>query len=195
MPRRIGAKRRDRIIGDILHAQHDLVALAEAHRLSPIDLAHWVSDPQNHQMLRGLCLMADVQTQIMLSRYRLLAATRLIADEEHGAEYYGTFMGQEGGIDIGGYRLPPSLLNELEEIELARDAVATARNVVVVNFSSRASVPREYVELCEKLTCTTGTGKAINFPGRPFWVTASRYDPRALVEKTIQVMDEHRVVA
>jgi len=126
---------------------------------------------------------------------RHLAATRLIADEEYSVELDGTFMGQEGGIDIGGYRLPPLLLNALEASELARDAIATARNVVVINFSSRASVPREYAELCEKLTCTTGTGKAINFPGRPFWVTASRYDPCALVEKTIQVMDEHRVVA
>jgi len=92
MARRIGAKRRDRIVEDILHAQHDVVALARAHRLSPIDLAHWVSDTTNHQMLRGLCVMADVQTQIMLSRYRLLAASRLIklATEE----------GPEGGSDV-----------------------------------------------------------------------------------------------
>ena len=29
MARRIGAKRRDRIVEDILHAQHDVVALAQ----------------------------------------------------------------------------------------------------------------------------------------------------------------------
>lgn len=88
MSKRIGPKRQAALIQDILGAQHDLVALAEEHRLNPDDLAAWVSDVSNQRVLSGLCKLADLQTQILLSRYRLLAATRLIklATEEDQAE-------------------------------------------------------------------------------------------------------------
>ena len=78
MAKKIGLKRRRRLIQDIMTAKHDLVALGETHHLSPDDLAAWVADPENHRALSGLCVLADLQTQILLSRYRLLAAGRLI---------------------------------------------------------------------------------------------------------------------
>ena len=78
MARKVGAKRRASLIRDIFNAEHDVVALAQAHGLSPHELANWASDAQNQRCLTGLCVLADLQTQLLLSRYRLLAATRLI---------------------------------------------------------------------------------------------------------------------
>ena len=76
--RKIGTKRRALLIHDIFNAQHDVVALAKAHGLSPHELAAWAGDPQTQRCLHGLCVLADLQTQLLLSRYRLLAASRLI---------------------------------------------------------------------------------------------------------------------
>ena len=74
----IGIKRGKDLIESIIAARHDMLELASQHRLRPQDLAVWISDPANQRVLSGLCLLADLQTQILLSRYRLLAASRLI---------------------------------------------------------------------------------------------------------------------
>lgn len=78
MPKKIGAQRRAALIRDIFNAEHDVVALAGAHGLSPDGLAAWANQEDSQRCLRGLCVLADLQTQLLLSRYRLLAATRLI---------------------------------------------------------------------------------------------------------------------
>jgi hypothetical protein len=78
MPSRIGTKRRASLIEDIFNSEHDLVSLAAAHELSPDKLAAWANNLTNQRCLTGLCLLADLQTQVLLSRYRLLAAGRLI---------------------------------------------------------------------------------------------------------------------
>ena len=121
---------------------------------------------------------------------RHLAATRLVVDEACGVEGVSTASGEDCRVDMGGYWLLRSLRNELEAIDLPGDAMAKAENVVVVNFSSRALVPRTSVDLCDRLVCPRGSGKAVRFSGRPFWVTASRYDPRGLVAETIRILDE-----
>ena len=78
MARKLSVKRRASLIRDIFNAEHDVVALAQAHNLSPDELAAWAQRTENQRCLGGLCVLADVQTQLLLSRYRLLAATRLI---------------------------------------------------------------------------------------------------------------------
>ena len=55
-----------------------MLGLAREHELSPDDLAAWVGEPGNRRLLSGLCVLADLQTQVLLSRYRLLAASKLI---------------------------------------------------------------------------------------------------------------------
>lgn len=87
MGKQIDEERRRRLIQDIIDAQRDPVALGSEYGLSPDDLAAWVCEPANQRVLGGLCVLADLQTQILLSRYRLLAAGRLIklaTDEEAG---------------------------------------------------------------------------------------------------------------
>lgn len=78
MAQRIGVKKRSEMIRDIIEAQHDLTGLARAHDLSPDQMAAWIDEPANRRVLRGLCVLADLQTQVLLSRYRMLAVTRLI---------------------------------------------------------------------------------------------------------------------
>ena len=73
------AQRKQRqLIEDVLGARHDVLELAEAHGLKPDELAAWANDTDTQRLLRGLCDLADLQTQFLLSRYRLLAASRLI---------------------------------------------------------------------------------------------------------------------
>lgn len=67
-----------KLLDDILMARHDLHGLAQAHGFSATQLARWIGKPANQKTLAGLCLLADYQTQLLLSRYRSLAATRLI---------------------------------------------------------------------------------------------------------------------
>lgn len=66
------------LLRDIFNAEHDVVALAEKHELTPSDLAAWAGERATQARLAGLCALADYQTQLLLSRYRLLAANRLI---------------------------------------------------------------------------------------------------------------------
>jgi len=78
MSRQIDKERQARLVRDIFNASHDVVALAEQHSLSPAELAEWIAEPANQRCLSGLCILADLQTQLMLSRYRLVAVTKLI---------------------------------------------------------------------------------------------------------------------
>jgi len=78
MPRKISAKRRAALINDLINADFDLTALHSKYALSPDSLSQWIQQENNHRCLAGLCSLADLQTQLLLSRYRLIAAGRLI---------------------------------------------------------------------------------------------------------------------
>lgn len=67
------------LLEDLASAEHDILSLAERHGLSLGGLVDWACRPQTLRTVAGLCLLADAQTQLLLSRYRLVAATRLIA--------------------------------------------------------------------------------------------------------------------
>ena len=97
--RTIGPTRSKRLIRDLIAAEHDLVELAQLHRLTPDDLAAWIAQPDHQNTLAGLCVLADLQTQLLLSRYRLLAAGRLI-QLATGSD--GTTEGGSGGGTSGG---------------------------------------------------------------------------------------------
>ena len=85
MNRKLSKKKRDALIADVFEARRDLSGLAEAHRLSPDDLADWINQEENQRCLSGLCLLADLQTQLMLSRYRQVAVTELIKQASGGS--------------------------------------------------------------------------------------------------------------
>lgn len=83
----ISKMRRRRMIHDLLDGQHDIAAFGRKHHLNISQLVDWIDEPDNQRVLRGMCVLADVQTQLLLSRYRSLAASRLIrlATEDEGS--------------------------------------------------------------------------------------------------------------
>lgn len=67
------------LLDDLAGAEHDVLSLATRHGLSLDGLVDWACKPETRRTVAGLCVLADAQTQLLLSRYRLVAATRLIA--------------------------------------------------------------------------------------------------------------------
>lgn len=68
----------DKLILDLASAEHDILSFARAHQLSLDELVAWAAKPETRRTISSLCVLADAQTQLLLSRYRLVAATRLI---------------------------------------------------------------------------------------------------------------------
>ncbi len=87
--RRISGRSAAAMLRDIFEARHDLAGLAEAYGLDPAELASWANDEHNRTVLQGLCVLADLQTQLMLSRYRQLAVAELIRQANGGEDEEG----------------------------------------------------------------------------------------------------------
>ncbi|MAE61811.1 MAG: hypothetical protein CMJ49_10710 [Planctomycetaceae bacterium] len=72
----------------IYEADADPRTLAETQGLSLLELAQSAADPAMRRALHGLRLLADLQAQLLVSRYRVMAAARLVAlaNTEDGGE-------------------------------------------------------------------------------------------------------------
>ncbi len=66
------------LMRELARAEHDVLTLGERHGLGLSELSAWAAQPETQRTVAGLCLLADLQTQLLLSRYRLVAATRLV---------------------------------------------------------------------------------------------------------------------
>lgn len=74
-----GTERTERMIDDILATNgEDPIDLAKKYKLKPAELAAWVGQESVQSILTGMCVLADLQTQVMLTRYRRTAAAQLI---------------------------------------------------------------------------------------------------------------------
>lgn len=71
-------KRDQALTADVLDGQLDLQALAIKHGLSLDELAKWVMNDDIFRSLTALCLLADFQTQFILSQHRVTAAVALV---------------------------------------------------------------------------------------------------------------------
>ncbi len=82
---KINPEIRSALIHDLIHADFDLTAIQSKYGLTPDALSQWVKQEANYRCLTGLCTLADIQTQILLSRYRLIAAGKLyeLVTREH----------------------------------------------------------------------------------------------------------------
>lgn len=78
MSKKLNSQERRALIADIVSSLHDPIELSQSHGLSLDDLALWIANPQNQRALSGICVLSDLQAQVLLSRYRLHAAGRLI---------------------------------------------------------------------------------------------------------------------
>lgn len=74
------------LLDDLARAEHDVLSLAEHHGLSLAGLVDWACRAETRRIIAGMCVLADAQTQLLLSRYRLVAATRLIAQATADAD-------------------------------------------------------------------------------------------------------------
>ena len=74
------------LFDDLAGAEHDVLSLARQHALSFDELVDWACRAKTRRTIAGLCELADAQTQLLLSRYRLVAATRLIAQATADAD-------------------------------------------------------------------------------------------------------------
>jgi hypothetical protein len=88
MPKTLGPTQRRRMIRELTGSQKDMLEIAKDFNLDEDDVADWATQPENLHTLSGLCTLADLQTQLLLSRYRLIAASRLIsiATDQDGGE-------------------------------------------------------------------------------------------------------------
>lgn len=66
------------LLSELARAEHDVLELGQRHGLALPELSAWAARPDTQRTVAGLCLLADLQTQLLLSRYRLVAATRLV---------------------------------------------------------------------------------------------------------------------
>lgn len=63
----------------ILEANLTPSQLATQLNITLADLSQWVLDSENLRVIEGLARLADIQAQMILSRYRVTAAAHLIA--------------------------------------------------------------------------------------------------------------------
>lgn len=67
------------VVGALLNSQTDFLSLGEATGMTLRDLAKWSTEDDNLHILRGLVRLADLRTQLLISRFRAAAAYRLLA--------------------------------------------------------------------------------------------------------------------
>lgn len=78
----------ERLLHALYEAQLDLDELARRERWSLQRLAEWANDSQTAQALEGLCRLNDARAQMLVGRYRTLAAAKLfeLASRDDGGE-------------------------------------------------------------------------------------------------------------
>lgn len=135
---------RERLIRDIAVADQDMMALGVKYGLNADEIAEWVNDPQTQRALTGLCVLADFQTQLLLSRYRYLAAGRLIQlatdQEAEGA----SDMARRACVDLLKLDVRPSAASEGEGGEPSRDVLDSLREALysgVANAGGEVAAP------------------------------------------------------
>lgn len=132
----------DKLILDLAKAEHDILSFATAHGLSLDDLVDWAAKPETRRTLAGLCVLADAQTQLLLSRYRLVAATRLIGQATAEDETLSAEQVRKACVDLLKTELSRAAslgVTEPAEEDEAFDALARAMSVPEPPQESQAS--------------------------------------------------------
>lgn len=72
----------------LCEAQTDILDLAAQEKLSFAKLTAWLNDTATQTTLDGMCRLNDLRAQLLISRYRTLAAARLfeLAKDDGGGE-------------------------------------------------------------------------------------------------------------
>jgi len=72
----------------LCEAQTDVLDLADQEKISFANLAEWSNNTKTKSVLHGMCRLNDIRAQLLISRYRTLAAAQLfeLSKEESGGE-------------------------------------------------------------------------------------------------------------
>ncbi len=86
--RAVPSTRTERLMTALYEAQQDLDELARKEKMTLARLAGWANESDTIAALDGLCRLNDVRAQLLVSRYRTLAAARLfeLAKDEAAGE-------------------------------------------------------------------------------------------------------------
>lgn len=120
------------LLNDLAGAEHDVLSLAKRHGLSLGSLVDWACERETRRTVAGLCVLADAQTQLLLSRYRLVAATRLIAQATSDDDTLSAEQVRKACVDLLKTELSRAAsLDQDEHVEQdeAFDALARALSV------------------------------------------------------------------
>ncbi len=123
---------------------------------------------------------------------RHLAATRLVVDGPRG-EPMSRCAACNKTLDIGGFSMSPGDCERFESAAVFEEDKVDV--VIALHLSGRAATAEENRSMCRRLTSRDGAWRAVAVAGRPFWVTASRYDPQPLVDSTVRALKECGVSA
>lgn len=94
------------LLEKVYEAERDPRVLAEENGWSLRELAAWAGKDQTRSALAALRTLADTQTQLILSRYRLSAAAKLVslATQEEDAE-----LARKAAVDLLKLNLVPGM--------------------------------------------------------------------------------------
>jgi hypothetical protein len=81
-------RKRKQTLRQLLEADVDVAALERTLGVKLEELATWALDQRTHAQVEGLLRWLDMQTQVMIGRYRIAAAARLyeLASQSDSAE-------------------------------------------------------------------------------------------------------------
>jgi len=88
MTKTMTGKKSERLMKSLYEAQDDLSDLAKREKLTLTRMAHWANEVHTIELLEGLCRLNDARAQLLVSRYRTLAAARLfdLTKDDAGGE-------------------------------------------------------------------------------------------------------------
>lgn len=111
----------DDFLSDLVSGRKDILALGVDHELSERMLSQWIQSATNVQFLAGLIRLADMQTQLLISRYRSHAVTRLasiVSDDKEKTETARRASVDLLKLDLRGAMVDDQLLIEDEAIRI-----------------------------------------------------------------------------
>ncbi len=71
------AEKSTKLLNLLCEAQTDILDLAAQEKLSYRKLTSWANDQNTQSVLAGICRLNDLRAQLLVTRYRTLAAARL----------------------------------------------------------------------------------------------------------------------
>ncbi|MEM9414561.1 MAG: hypothetical protein AAGA29_03665 [Planctomycetota bacterium] len=109
------------LLHELARAEDDVLALGERHGVGLSKLSAWAALPKTQRTVAGLCLLADLQTQLLLSRYRLVAATRLVGQATGQDESLSPEQVRKACVDLLKIELDRVAAVSLEAVEALDD--------------------------------------------------------------------------